>query len=154
MKQIVIREMSPDDVAEIARIERDSFTAPWTETSFRTELYSKFAITRVAVLDGLVAGYICVRQIADECHLLDLAVRPDYRRRGIASLLLNDVLPDIEAADCRALYLEVRISNSAAKRLYEKFGFTVVGIRKNYYNNPVEHALLMMRPLEENDAPA
>lgn len=154
MRPVVIREMSPDDIPEVARIERESFTTPWAETSFRTELYSRFAVTRVAVLDDAVVGYICIRQIVDECHLMDLAVHPGYRRRGIATLLLNNVLPDIEASACRSLYLEVRMSNRAAKRLYEKFGFRVVGIRKNYYVNPPEHALVMMRPLREEDLPA
>ncbi|MEW5744617.1 MAG: ribosomal protein S18-alanine N-acetyltransferase [Nitrospirota bacterium] len=154
MRPIRIREMSPDDIPEIMRIELEAFTTPWTETSFKTELYSRFSLTRVAVLDGAIIGYICVRQIADECHLMDLAVHPGHRQQGVATLLLEDILQDISASECRFLYLEVRMSNQAAKRLYEKFGFRVVGIRKNYYINPSENALVMMRELKQEDTPA
>ncbi|MFZ5996776.1 MAG: ribosomal protein S18-alanine N-acetyltransferase [Nitrospirota bacterium] len=147
MHTIVIREMSPEDIPEVILIERRSFTTPWSETSFHSELYNRYSITRVAELNHKIIGYICVRQIADECHLMDLAVHPDYRRQGVAVMLFNNVLQDTITDGCRFMYLEVRVSNQAAKKLYEKLGFKIIGIRKNYYVNPTENAFIMMREL-------
>lgn len=147
MKTITIREMLPEDVPVIAWIERSSFTAPWSETSFYGEVFNRYAITRVAEADGVIVGYICVKQIADECHLLDLAVHPDYRRQGIATMLLDNVLRDLREGSCRNMYLEVRTSNAEARKLYEKFGFTVTGIRKKYYSKPEEDAVIMVLKL-------
>lgn len=147
MNTVYIREMYPDDIPEIVSIERLSFSTPWSETSFRSEIYSRYSVTRVAELNGVIAGYICVRHVADECHLLDLAVHPDYRRRGIARALLDDVIQELRIEGCRFFYLEVRSSNYAARKLYEKFGFNMVGVRKGYYVNPSEDAVIMMMEL-------
>jgi ribosomal-protein-alanine N-acetyltransferase len=144
---IHIREMYPDDIPEIVSIERLSFSTPWSETSFRSEIYSRYSVTRVAELNGIIVGYICVKHVADECHLLNLAVRPDYRRRGIARALLDNVIQELRMEGCRFFYLEVRLSNYAARKLYERFGFNIVGIRKGYYANPAEDAIIMMMEL-------
>lgn len=147
MNTVYIREMYPDDISEIVSIERLSFSTPWSETSFRSEIYSRYSVTRVAELNGVIVGYICVKHVADECHLLDLAVHPDYRRRGIARALLDDVIQELRIEGCRFFYLEVRSSNYAARKLYEKFGFNMVGVRKGYYVNPAEDAVIMMLEL-------
>lgn len=147
MNTVYIREMYPDDIAEIVSIERLSFSTPWSETSFRSEVYSRYSVTRVAELNGVIVGYVCVKHLADECHLLDLAVHPDYRRRGIARALLDNVIQELRDEGCRFFYLEVRSSNYAARKLYEKFGFNMVGIRKGYYVNPAEDAVIMMLEL-------
>ncbi len=153
MRTISIREMMPGDVPAITWIERSSFTAPWSETSFYSEVYSRYSITRVAEFDGLIVGYVCVKQIVDECHLLDIATHPDYRKQGIATMLLNDVLGDLKEGSCRNMYLEVRASNFAAKKLYEKFGFKTAGIRRRYYSQPEEDAVIMALRLG-SDEPA
>jgi ribosomal-protein-alanine N-acetyltransferase len=147
MNTVYIREMYPDDIPEIVSIERLSFSTPWSETSFRGEIYSRYSVTRVAELNGVIVGYICVKHVADECHLLDLAVHPDYRRRGIARALLNEVIQELRIEGCRFFYLEARLSNYAARKLYEKFGFNMVGVRKGYYVNPAEDAVIMMMEL-------
>lgn len=139
--------MSEKDVPIIADIEKMTYTMPWSDTSFYSEVYSRYSLTRIAELEGRIVGYICVRQIADECHLLNLTVDSAFRRRGIASLLFTDVLEDLTGSGGRFLYLEVRASNHEAKRLYEKFGFKMVGMRKNYYIRPEENALIMMREI-------
>lgn len=136
-----------EDIPEVESIERLSFSMPWSKTSFRSEIYSRYSITRIAVLNGVIVGYICARHVADECHLLNLAVHPDYRRRGIAKMLLDNVIQELKKEGCRFFYLEVRSSNYAARKLYEKFGFNMVGIRKGYYVNPVEDAVIMMREI-------
>ncbi len=147
MNTVYIREMYPDDIPEIVSIERLSFSTPWSETSFRSEIYSRYSVTRVAELNGVIVGYICVKHVADECHLLNLAVHPDYRRRGIARALLDNVIQELRIEGCRFFYLEVRSSNYAARKLYEKFGFNMVGVRKGYYINPAEDAVIMMMEL-------
>jgi ribosomal-protein-alanine N-acetyltransferase len=143
-KLIHIREMREEDVPDVVEIERASFSAPWSETSFRSELYSRYSITQVAEVNGIIAGYICVKHVADEGHLLTLAVHHDYRKMGIAKMLLGNIIQELRIAGCRFFYLEVRSSNYAAKRLYEGFGFKTKGIRKNYYVYPTEDAVIMM----------
>lgn len=139
--------MHPEDIAEVLEIERLSFTMPWSETSFYSEIYSRNSITRIAEFNGIVVGYICVKHIADECHLLNLAVHPDYRRRGIATILLNDAILKLRLYGCRFFYLEVRTSNHVARKMYERLGFNMAGIRKSYYANPVEDAVVMVKEL-------
>lgn len=144
--------MMPEDVPEIAGIERASFSTPWAERSFYNEIYNSHSLTRVAELNGIIAGYICAKQIADECHLLDIAVHPDYRKLGIASMLLENAVGDLKANGCKNMYLEVRATNYAARKLYEKFGFKIVGTRKKYYLTPEENAVVMMLELDRPGA--
>jgi ribosomal-protein-alanine N-acetyltransferase len=100
-------------------------------------------VTKVAVFDGKVAGYICSGYVFDEGHILNLAVHPDLRRRGIATALVEKVINELRMNGCRFLFLEVRVSNFVAIEFYERFGFRPVGYRKNYYTQPTEDAVLM-----------
>jgi len=147
MNAIPIRDMLSDDVPAVAAIERTSFSTPWSENSFYSEVYGKYSIARVAVLSGRIVGYVIARLILDEGHLLDLAVHPEFRMRGIAGMLMEDVMRGLQINRCKAFFLEVRASNSAALKLYEEAGFRVIGTRKNYYKDPVEDACIMMRDL-------
>ncbi len=149
MNAITVREMSPDDVQAIAVIEKASYTMPWSETSFLSDIYSRHSITRVAELQGKIIAYICIKQVSDEAHLMNLTVDSAYRRQGIATMLFNNVKDDLLANGCRFLYLEVRVSNIAAKEMYEKLNFKIVGTRKDYYLNPQENALIMMLDMSE-----
>ncbi|MCL5023912.1 MAG: ribosomal protein S18-alanine N-acetyltransferase [Nitrospirae bacterium] len=144
MSGILIRHMTEQDIASVVAIEKASFSLPWSETSFRNELYKPRSMPRVAVEEAVVAGYVCAQTAADEGHILNLAVHPDYRRRGIAAALVAHVIAEFKERGCRFVYLEVRASNHAAKRLYEGFGFTLVGTRKSYYVVPTEDAAIMM----------
>jgi ribosomal-protein-alanine N-acetyltransferase len=141
--------MLKEDVDKIMAIEVRSFSTPWSALSFYSEIYNKNSINKVALIDETVCGYICVRCIQEECHLLNLAVHPDYRRRGIASLLLQSVLSQIKERGCRFVFLEVRASNIGAQKMYEKFGFTSIGIRKKYYINPEEDGIVMMKEIRD-----
>ncbi len=147
MNAIVVRDMQPEDVPDAIVIERSSFSMAWSENSFYSEVYGRYSITRVAAVNGRVVGYVIARLILDEGHLLDLAVHPGFRRMGIARVLLEDVIRGLRINRCRAFYLEVRESNTAARRLYEGLGFTMIGTRKAYYKNPVEDACIMMLEL-------
>ena len=99
---------------------------------------------------GKVAGYLCAGLIMDEGHILNLAVGPGMRRTGIASVLIGDVIDRLRERGCRFLFLEVRDSNTAAREIYRKFGFKVIGIRKNYYVSPVEDAIIMRMRLDDH----
>lgn len=144
MADIVIRPMSEEDIPEIMGIERSSFSTPWSEISFLSEVYKKNAFSNVALFEENVIGYICVNYLLHESHILNLAVHELFRRRGVATILMNDTLKALKRKECVFMYLEVRASNAGAKKFYELFGFKVESIRKKYYTNPDEDALLMM----------
>ncbi len=150
---IFIEEMSGADLPEIMKIERASFPAPWSETLFRQEL--EFAISRSLVaklkgeMGGETVGYITYWMVFDEIHVNNLAVRSDLRRKGIASRLVRTALEKAFAEGATRCTLEVRVSNEAARRLYEKFGFTVHGVRPRYYEESGEDALVMWTDLSK-----
>lgn len=148
--KLSIRDMALEDVEEIIDIEIKSFSTPWSKVSFYSEIHNKNSINKVAVIDGKVCGYICVRCFEEECHLLNLAVHPDFRRRGIATLLMNKVISQLKKRGCRFIFLEVRASNTIAQRMYEKFGFNQVGVRRRYYINPIEDAIIMAKELDNS----
>jgi ribosomal-protein-alanine N-acetyltransferase len=150
---ISIEKMSGADLPEIMKIERAAFTAPWSEALFRQEL--KFSLSRslVAKVKGVegreTVGYIVYWVIAGEVHVNNLAVRPDVRRRGIARRLVEAALQGACAEGATRCTLEVRLSNVAARRLYERFGFTVRGVRHRYYAESGEDALIMWADIKE-----
>ncbi|MDP3297709.1 MAG: ribosomal protein S18-alanine N-acetyltransferase [Thermodesulfovibrionia bacterium] len=145
MEGIVIREMLYKDLPGVDRIEKTCFTTPWDIRSFEYELGCKDTILKVAVLNNQIIGYVCVRTILDITHILNLVVLPDFRRKGIGSMLLRDALNELKRLkpDINLITLEVRESNTAAIKLYEKFGFKVMGKRISYYDKPYENAIIM-----------
>ncbi|HXX80970.1 MAG TPA: ribosomal protein S18-alanine N-acetyltransferase [Thermodesulfovibrionales bacterium] len=145
MKQVFIRDMTEEDIQSVLTIEKMSFSFPWTESSFFNEVRKPRSFAKVALLNDEIAGYLCAECVLDEAHILDLAVHPDYRRMGIATALVEQILEELKEKACRFLYLEVRASNYLAKRLYQGFGFRIVGTRKKYYVSPIEDAVIMMR---------
>jgi ribosomal-protein-alanine N-acetyltransferase len=147
MPEILLREMQATDIPEVIEIERMSFTTPWSENAFLKEIHKLYSLTRVAVLGDKVIGYICANYIMDEGHIMNLAVHHNFRRRGIGTKLVEEILDKLKENDCRYIYLEVRFSNLRARNFYERFGFRVAGIRRNYYTSPVEDAALMMHKL-------
>lgn len=136
--------MKVGDIESVVRIERTSFSFPWSEVSFSNELYKPRSIPKVAVLDEAVVGYLCAECAADEGHILNLAVRPDFRRMNVATSLVENIIEEMRRRICRFIYLEVRASNDIAKSLYEGFGFRIIGVRKKYYVGPTEDAVIMM----------
>lgn len=131
------------DVPRVLEIERMSFTSPWSEAAFLQEVHKHYALSQVAGFRHEVIGYMCVNYLFDEGHILNLAVHPDFRRQGVAAFLMKDALNILKEKGCRFLYLEVRVSNLAAKTFYERLGFRVVAFRKRYYVSPEEDAALM-----------
>jgi ribosomal-protein-alanine N-acetyltransferase len=138
-----IRTMTEADLGDVLAIERASFSSPWTEAMFLAELRENpFARFLVAMLDDAIIGYVGGWVIVDELHLLTLAVFPEYRRLGVARRLLERLF---ESGDSRIAKagLEVRRSNRAAIAVYERFGFRSVGVRRGYYADPPEDAIVM-----------
>lgn len=145
MGAIIIRKMVPGDISQVHDIGRQCFTTPWQLSSFEYELVNRDAILKVAVLDVEIVGYICVRSMLDVTHVMDLAVMPRLKRMGIGSLLLRNALQELRRVrpDVNLITLEVRESNIAAVKLYEKYGFREIGRRRGYYRKPLEDALIM-----------
>lgn len=146
---IEIRPMTADDLDCVLAIERDSFSAPWTEDHFREELSVPFCHDIVALCGGQLLGYMCFAIVHDEVHIRNIAVRRDMRRCGVASRLMREMFAITARHRVRLAILEVRVSNVAAARLYEKFGFSIRGVRQAYYTRPVEDALILCADLFE-----
>lgn len=130
-------------IPQIAAMERACFTDPWSESALRDELNSPLARYFVCTEGGEVLGYIGTRVVLDECQVANVAVSPSCRRQGVASFLMEAMLDFCRREGMNLVTLEVRLSNSAAQALYEKFGFQKTGIRPGYYQSPPEDAVLM-----------
>ena len=130
-------------------ITRQSLLRPWSEAIWREELSSPFGLYLVLEEDGAVSGYIGVKLISDEMHVMMIAVRSERRRRGFARALVEAALDDPASAGARRVYLEVRPSNAEARALYGSLGFAETGVRPGYYGD--EDALLMTLDLRNRD---
>jgi ribosomal-protein-alanine N-acetyltransferase len=141
-----LRKLSPDDLDTVEAIERASYPTPWSRTMFAAELRKPSALALGAyVEEGELVGYAFVSRYVDAWHVMNVAVAPDHRRRGIATELLERLF-EVTAGDQRRGYtLEVRVSNVGAIRLYEQLGFQSRGIRRGYYTDNREDALIMWR---------
>ena len=138
------------DVPAIVEIEHASFGDPWSESTFRDLLRLRHAIFLVAT-EGLpesVCGYVIAAAVADEAEVLNLAVAPQSRRRGLGGRLLDAGLGMIREQGAREVFLEVRESNAAAIALYTSRGFAGLSRRARYYRNPVEDALVLRHAIE------
>lgn len=141
--RLTVRAMRLADLDEVMVIERRSFSAPWEESTFRGLMRRPSAALLVAETDDELTGYSVMWFAADEGELGDIAVVPERRGEGIGRRLLRESISVAASRGTRSLYLEVRESNDVARRLYEKVGFNVVGVRKQYYTEPVEDAIVM-----------
>jgi ribosomal-protein-alanine N-acetyltransferase len=142
-------------VDEVLVIEEAAFTSPWTRAMYLAELENHGVSFCFLAKDddGRAVGFCSVWRVADELHINNLAVLPDFRRAGIGSALLRHVLRHGGDSGALRATLEVRQSNDAARLLYERFGFTVAGVRRAYYSKPVEDALVLWRENLGNDGP-
>ena len=145
---MMIVRMNESHVKAVAELEKICFSDPWSENSVASELKNKLALWLVAEEEERVAGYIGSQTCGDESDVMNVAVHPDFRRRGIAETLVCALVEELKAIGSHCLTLEVRASNLAAIALYEKMGFAEVGRRKNYYRNPREDALIMRKEWE------
>ena len=142
---IEIIPMNESHVAAVAELEKQNFSEPWPEVAVRSELTNKLALWLVALDGETVAGYVGSQTVMDETDMMNVAVTASYRRRGIAEELVNALVEELKALGSHSLTLEVRVSNAPAIALYEKLGFVQTGLRKNYYRNPREDALILRK---------
>ena len=142
---MMIQKMNADHVCQIAQLEKICFSDPWSENSVSSELDNKLAYWLVAVEGDMVCGYIGSQTVMGETDMMNVAVHPDYRRKGIAKALVDRLVEDLKGMESRCLTLEVRASNTPAQKLYEKLGFIQIGKRPRYYHNPREDALILRK---------
>ncbi len=141
---VEIADMAMHDVDSVQEVERLSFPIPWPANAFRHELtQNRNARYIVAKLDGHIVGYAGLWLMVDEAHITTFAVHPDFRRRRIAERMLQRLFDIAHEVGGEWLTLEVRVSNLAAQKLYEKYGFRRAGIRRHYYSDNGEDALIM-----------
>jgi [ribosomal protein S18]-alanine N-acetyltransferase len=138
---------SPSQIDEVLAVEQASFTNPWTRDMYLSELENRSLSFCYLARDdaGRVVGFCSFWRVLDELHINNLAVLPEFRRSGVASSLLTRVLLEGQKLGTRRATLEVRRSNDPARLLYERFGFTLAGVRRGYYTNPIEDALILWR---------
>ena len=146
---LTITALCPEHVHQMAEIEKLCFSEPWSEDTIRDELDTPLSRYFVCLSGDRVLGYIGTRILLDQCDITNIAVHPDARRGGIATLLLEELERTVRPMGVEVLYLEVREGNTPARSFYEKSSFVPVGRRKNYYSLPTEDAILMTKTLED-----
>ena len=137
--------MDESHVAAIADLEKICFNDPWSEKSIATELTSKLSCWLVAMEGDALVGYVGSQSVLGESDMMNIAVHPEHRRKGVAEALVTALVEELSNRGNHSLMLEVRPSNTPAITLYEKLGFVQVGRRPNYYRNPKEDALILRK---------
>ena len=145
MSEIIVRKMQRTDLPQVCEIEKDNFSLPWSEKSFLESMEREDTVFLVAMSDGEVAGYLGCYCIAGTGEITNVAVKSSCRRKGIGGKLLEKLYEEGALLDTQEFFLEVRESNEAAIALYSRQGFVKEGIRKNFYEMPVENAIIMWR---------
>lgn len=144
INEVSYRAMVPKDIPAVVKIEEESFATPWTKESFEHEMTgNEYAHYIVAAVDEEVIGHCGLWIILDECHITNVAVRKHLRGHHIGEGLMREAIAQCKKLNVRLMTLEVRMSNLPAKNLYKKLGFQEGGIRKNYYTDDHEDALVM-----------
>lgn len=141
-----IRPMAAEDIDQLLVIEQASFPTPWTREHFISEMEAGYSFPFVASTDNRIVGYVCLMSLFEEAQILDIAVEPELRGRGVAQILMKHAISVARQKGAEVLALEVRSSNAAAIALYEKCGFVRTGLRLNYYEGR-EDAVLMEKRL-------
>lgn len=143
---MMIRRMTPEDVPAVAEIEKECFSMPWSEKSFLDSIHREDTVFLVCAdeqTQSEIAGYIGMYLSFGEGEITNVAVAPSYRQRGCGQLLMEAVKQEALSQNADSILLEVRKSNAPAISLYKKMGFEEIGIRKNFYEHPIEDAIIM-----------
>ena len=145
---MILRPMIVEDLEQVVEIEKASMPSPWSKELFEEELKRDRARYFVGEIDGQVAGYMGYWEAPQEAHIINLAISPQFRQKGLGFQMLEYCLRFAYNQGARLATLEVRESNEAAQRLYEKMNFRTVAIRKKYYSDNQENAVVMLKDLE------
>lgn len=145
MKNLIIEKMTENDLEGVLKVEEESFSIPWSKKSFNDELKNDKALYLVAKIDNEVIGYIGTWLIIDEAHITNVAVSKDFRNQKIGDKLVNKLIEICKEKSIKSMTLEVRNSNLVAQKLYKNHGFKLAGIRKEYYSDNKEDALIMWK---------
>lgn len=137
--------MNEHHVPQIALLERECFADPWSQQSIASELHNPLSLWLVAQEGQTLLGYVGSQTCLDETDMMNIAVSPASRRQGVARALIEALVSALQERGSKQLTLEVRASNGPARQLYESLGFLQVGLRKNYYQNPKEDALILRK---------
>lgn len=140
---MTVRKMLPDDLVQVAEIEKQCFSEPWSKDGFASSLKSSDTLYLAALEEEQVVGYCGLLRSFEEADITNVAVRADRRNQGIARKLLESLMEHGRSQGIERFTLEVRVSNQAAIHLYESLGFVSVGIRKKFYSRPTEDAMIM-----------
>ncbi|MBP3931126.1 MAG: ribosomal protein S18-alanine N-acetyltransferase [Peptostreptococcaceae bacterium] len=146
---IVIRPMTIDDVDGVFEVEKNCFEHYWSKGEFEKEMKNDVARYLVADIDGKIVGYVGIWFVAGEGHITNVAVHSDYRGQKIGDILIKHLVKMCKDNNIFAMTLEVRVSNIVAQNLYKKYGFKLAGIRKEYYSDNKEDAMIMWSQLKE-----
>ncbi len=149
MMDLKVEKMTSAHIEEIAKLEKKCFSSPWSEDGLKTELKNNFARFYVALSEGGIVGYIGSHNIIGEVYVTNVAVSPEFRRNGVGKTLVKFLIEQMETEKAEFVTLEVRKSNLNAISLYEKCGFEKVGERRNFYEKPIEDAILMTIQLND-----
>lgn len=142
---MMIRTMQPCDIEEVAQIEMEVFSDPWSKQSFMHEIQIPNHIYLVAIEDDRISGYCGLWEVAGEGQITNVCVAPNDRGKKVATQMLQELLERAKQRSIKATTLEVRLSNEIARKLYRSLGFEEAGIRKNFYSHPTEDAMIMWR---------
>jgi ribosomal-protein-alanine N-acetyltransferase len=145
-----MRPASRTDLAGLVALERDAFADPWTEAQLRDAMDWAGAIAIVAENDAALVGYVLGRVVVDQAEILSLAVAGSHRRRGVGRELLAAALTMMIDRGAASAWLEVRVSNLPARAMYESAGFVAAGLRRDYYRQPLEDAMVLRRDLSRS----
>lgn len=149
MDGITVRKMGKDDLGAVHAIEQASFITPWSYQSLKGELKNKLAYYSVAVVDSRIVGYAGMWSVLDESHITNVAVDAEYRRRGIGRAIMEHMVEAAKERGAVSMTLEVRAGNTAAQTLYFNMGFVRGGLRRGYYTDTNEDALILWKQLSE-----
>ncbi len=140
-----IMKMDRQHVPQVAELEKQCFSDPWSARSIASEVDGPLSLWLVALEGEAVVGYVGAQTVLGETDMMNIAVHPDHRRKGIAQTLVMELIRELKAAGAYQLTLEVRASNENARKLYDKLGFAQVGRRPGYYHHPKEDALILRK---------
>ena len=136
-----------EKIKNIAALEREVFSNPWTPEMIQSSMTSDFDRVEVQEKDGVFQGYVIYSVVCDSADLLRIAAMPEYRRQGVGTVLMDCMIKACESAGVQNIFLEVRQSNVPAIGMYDRFGFKEISRRKRYYTSPVEDCIVMQKEL-------